>query len=120
MASLGNTCLSPALRGPSPRRSRPTAKRPVAGGPRPPRLLRPVRVLDDVHKAGALVPGYESVQDIRLDIAERRCRLGCDTVRERLEDAPLEVRAGVQGGNFGPQVVTDIVVSDAEHIVFHP
>jgi hypothetical protein len=39
-------------------------------------LLRPVRVLDDVHKAGPLEAGHEALEDIRVDVSERGFRLG--------------------------------------------
>jgi hypothetical protein len=64
-----------------------------------------VGVLDDVHEVGALEAGYESVQDIRIDVAERGVRLGRVAVGERLQDAALEVRPRVQGGDLGPAAV---------------
>src|SRR5207302_9267096 len=62
---------------------------------------------------------YEVLQDVRLYVAEGRLRLGSDAVRERLEDAALEVRTWMQRSDLGPLAVTDVVIADAQHVVLH-
>src|SRR5882757_694764 len=80
-------------------------------------LLRPVRVLDDVDEVGPLISRDEALQHVGFHVAERRFRLGGDAFGERLQDAALEVRTWVQGGDLGAVGVADVVVADAEHVV---
>jgi hypothetical protein len=52
--------------------------------------------------AASLVAGDVPLQHIRLDVAERRFRLGRDAFGEGRQDAVLEVRPRVQGDDLGP------------------
>src|SRR5438270_13757792 len=82
-------------------------------------LVGPGRVLDDVHEGGALEAGHEAFEDIRIAGAEGALRPGAEALRERLEDAALEVRAGVQRGDLGPLRIADVVVADSQDVVLH-
>src|ERR1700704_6183459 len=75
---------SPMLGGPATLRTAARGPPGRFGKRRARRLLRPVRVLDNVHEVGPLVAGDESLEHVRLDVAERRFRLGRDAFGERL------------------------------------
>ena len=66
-----------------------------------------------------LEAGHEAFEDVRLHVAEGGLGPGGDPLREGLEDAALEVRTGVQGGDLGSILVADVVVADAQHVVLH-
>src|SRR5216683_2970329 len=82
-------------------------------------LLGPRRVQNDLYEIAPTEARYEVLQDVRLYVAEGRLRLGSDAVCERLEDAALEVRTGMQRSDLGPLAVTDRVIADSQDVVFH-
>src|ERR1700733_3931314 len=90
----------------------------IRGSDCPGPLFRPVVVLDDVDEVGALVAGGEAVEDVRVDGAEGGVGPWGHAVVECLQDLALKVGAGVQGGDGGAVGVTDVVVADAEDVVF--
>lgn len=83
-------------------------------------LLRPVTFENDLNEVSALIAGHVMSEYVRVDAAESAFRPVDISARERLQNARLEVRAGVDGDDFGAFGVRDLVIPDPQDVGFDP